>query len=123
KGEWILAIDADEFVDSESFKNFKEELGNNPPKHNILGVQIVSFVGHHGKDTSLNYHERLYRNDGSIAYYRPIHEMLAHNDSKENKNRGIIDFQLYHSGYMTDVMNKKNKSERNLTLLLDNKEK
>lgn len=118
KGEWIFVIDADEFVDRYSFEIFKKQLKENPPKNNILSVQIVSFVGGNGEGTSLNYHDRLYKNDGTIAYYRNIHELLVHKDSKENK--GIMDLQLYHSGYMTDIMNDKKKSKRNLLILLDN---
>ncbi|MCG7334344.1 glycosyltransferase [Sporosarcina sp. ACRSM] len=120
-GEWIFAIDADEFVERESFQKLKVELVEKPPKFNIIGVQIVSFVGQNGENTSLNYHERLYKNNGDISYYRNVHEILAHVDSKENK--GTIDFQLFHSGYLADVMNEKNKFERNLNLLLNKKEK
>lgn len=119
KGEWILAIDADEFVDRDSFLKFKEELRNNPPEYNILAVQVVNFVGENGKDTILNYHERLYKNDGSISYYRSIHELLVHKDSKEKK--GFANLQIYHSGYMKNVIEVKGKSKRNLNLLLSKK--
>jgi glycosyltransferase involved in cell wall biosynthesis len=120
-GEWILVIDADEFVDRESFKDFKTNLQENPPEFNILAVQIVNFVGVNGKDTSLNYHERLYKNDGSISYYRNIHELLEHKDS--NENRGFLEFQIFHSGYMDSVVIEKEKTKRNLTLLKIKKEK
>lgn len=120
-GEWIFVIDADEFVDRDSFTKFKEDLKNNPPDYNILAVQIVNFVGINGKDTSLNYHERLYKNDGLISYYRSIHELLKHKESKER--RGFSDFQIYHSGYMKSIVNEKEKSTRNLTLLKNKKEK
>lgn len=122
-GEWILVIDADEYVERESFKKFKRELKDNPPEHDILSVQIVSFVGNIGRSTSLNYHERLYRNNGLISYYRPVHEMLTHKNPDENTNRGIIDLQLFHSGYLADAIQEKNKSERNLSLLLSNNKK
>lgn len=120
-GEWIFVIDADEFVDRDSFIKFKEDLKNNPPDYNILAVQIVNFVGINGKDTSLNYHERLYKNDGLISYYRSIHELLKHKESKERK--GFSDFQIYHSGYMKNIVKEKEKSNRNLTLLKKKKEK
>ncbi|MED4853128.1 glycosyltransferase [Caldifermentibacillus hisashii] len=120
-GEWIFVIDADEFVDRDSFIKFKEDLKNNPPDYNIFAVQIVNFVGINGKDTSLNYHERLYKNDGLISYYRSIHELLKHKESKER--RGFSDFQIYHSGYMKNIINEKEKSNRNLTLLKKKKEK
>ncbi|WP_077619690.1 glycosyltransferase [Bacillus sinesaloumensis] len=120
-GDWILVIDADEFVDRENFMAFKDDLKLNPPDFNILAVQIVNFVGQNGKDTALNFHERLYINDGKISYYRNIHELLKHRDSKESK--GYSKFQIYHSGYMKNVVNEKEKSKRNLKLLINNKVK
>lgn len=120
-GEWIFVIDADEFVDRENFLKFKEKLQKNPPENNILAVQIVNFLGENGNNTAFNYHDRLYRNDGSIYYYRSIHELLKHKDSQEKS--GIVDFQIFHSGYMENVIQEKNKSKRNLTLLKNKKEK
>jgi len=120
-GEWILVIDADEYLDRESFMVFKNDFKANPPKENILAVQIINFVGDNGKDTLLNYHERLYKNDGTISYYRSIHELLIHKDSSEI--RGFASLQLYHSGYMKSVINEKEKSKRNLTLLKNKKVK
>jgi glycosyltransferase involved in cell wall biosynthesis len=120
-GEWIVVLDADEFVDRESFGDFKESLQDKHMDHNILAVQIVNFVGENGKDTVLNFHERVYKNDGTINYYRNIHEMLKHNQSLEC--RGIAGFQIYHSGYMISVMKEKNKSNRNLLLLKQKKKK
>ncbi|WHT47941.1 glycosyltransferase family 2 protein [Sporosarcina thermotolerans] len=53
RGEWILAIDADEYVDRDSFEKFKNDLLSKPPVFNIIGVQIVSFIGQNGQNTSL----------------------------------------------------------------------
>lgn len=120
-GKWILVIDADEYVDRESFISFKNELINNPPEANILAVQIVNFTGLKGKNTVLNYHERLYKNDGTISYYRNIHELLRHKESLEKKE--FAQLQIFHSGYMEDVVKAKNKAKRNLELLESIKEK
>jgi glycosyltransferase involved in cell wall biosynthesis len=120
-GKWILAIDADEFVDRGSFQNFKNHFSDNQPKENILAVQIVNFIGTTGQNTVLNYHDRLYKNDGTIFYYRSIHEMLKHYEGKEF--RGVSSLQLYHSGYMENVVREKDKSKRNLALLKGKKDK
>lgn len=121
KGEWIFVIDADEYVDRNSFKKFKDELKKNYDEFEILAPQIVSFVGGNASQTVLNYHERIYRNNGLIHYDRPVHEVLVH-----EKNKGLIgrlEFNLYHSGYMNETVKIKEKSERNLTILLNNKKK
>ncbi|WHT47940.1 hypothetical protein QNH10_18000 [Sporosarcina thermotolerans] len=47
---------------------------------------------------------------------------MEHNDPDKAKH-GIIDFQLYHSGYLTSTVQEKEKSNRNLELLLDNEHK
>lgn len=120
-GEWILVMDADEFVDRESFIIFRTNLQSRLVKENIFFVQIVNFLGKDGSSTSLNYHERLYKNDGTISYCRSIHELLKHENSLEI--RGKIDLQIFHSGYMSSIVNEKNKSERNLKLLKSIKEK
>ncbi|WJY26124.1 glycosyltransferase [Sporosarcina trichiuri] len=120
-GNWILALDADEYLDRKSFEKFKTELQINPPIFNIIGLQIVSFIGEKGNNTALNYHERLYRNNSDIFYVRNIHEVLKHRYSQEVS--GVKDLQIYHTGYLTEVMQDKNKSSRNLALLLGKKDK
>ncbi|USK91624.1 glycosyltransferase [Rossellomorea marisflavi] len=118
-GEWILAMDADEYVDREEFSEFKKALLINPPLADILAVQIVNFVGLHGAETVLNYHERMYRNNGELSYFRSIHELIK--SSRGNEKRALIDLNVYHSGYLKEVVAEKNKSERNLTLLKNKK--
>jgi glycosyltransferase involved in cell wall biosynthesis len=120
-GEWIMAIDADEYVDRESFTHFKKDLKNSPPDCDILAVQIVNFIGNNGKNTVLNFHERIYKNNGTIIYHRKIHEMLKHKDSNEKK--GYAKLQIFHTGYMENVVKEKSKSKRNLKLLESIKEK
>jgi glycosyltransferase involved in cell wall biosynthesis len=118
-GEWILAIDADEYVDREEFSEFKKTLLINPPVADILAVQIVNFVGRNGAETVLNYHERMYKNDGELSYFRSIHELIK--SSRGNEKRALIDLNVYHSGYLREVVSEKNKSERNLKLLINKK--
>lgn len=120
-GEWILVMDADEFVDRDSFRTYRNHLQSSVIKENIFLVQIVNFVGKDGRSTSLNYHERLYKNDGKISYYRSIHELLTHESGMEI--RGEASLQIFHSGYMSSTVKEKNKSERNLKLLKSIKEK
>jgi glycosyltransferase involved in cell wall biosynthesis len=120
-GEWIMAIDADEYCEQEDFISFKNNLKKNTSDSNILAVQIVNFVGNNGKNTILNYHERIYKNDGKIHYYRNIHELLRHKESLEK--RGFAQLQIFHSGYMGEVLKEKNKANRNLALLKNKKEK
>lgn len=121
-GEWILVLDADEYVDRESFEKFKEGLAIKPPEYEINGIQIISFIGNNASQTALNRHVRFYKNNGLIEYYRPIHEVLKHQDDTKNKI-GLINLTLYHTGYMKDTVQEKQKSNRNLSILLKQKDK
>ncbi|MBM7618362.1 glycosyltransferase involved in cell wall biosynthesis [Bacillus tianshenii] len=114
-GKWIIVLDADEYVDKESFMMFKKDLEEKEVEENIFITQIVNFMGVEGEGTSLNYHERIYRNNSMIYYYRSVHEMLKHSDSKEV--RGIASFQIFHTGYLESNMKKKRDSQRNLNIL------
>lgn len=122
-GEWILSMDADEYVDRDSFEKFKQELDNNPPEEDINAVQIVNFVGDKADSTVLNRHTRFYRNNGNIEYERPIHEVLTYKFDENKKNYGLVNLLVYHTGYMKDVDKEKQKTERNLSILLEQKEK
>ena len=122
-GEWILSMDADEYVDRDSFEKFKQELDNNPPEEDINAVQIVNFVGDKADSTVLNRHTRFYRNNGNIEYQRPIHEVLTYKFDENKKNYGLVNLLVYHTGYMKDVDKEKQKTERNLSILLEQKEK
>lgn len=122
-GEWILAIDADEYVEREEFIEFKKTLHTSSPVADILAVQIVNFVGESGQETVLNYHERVYRNDGNISYFRNIHEMLKSKSDEYKERRDFAQLHIYHSGYLKKVVVEKKKSQRNLALLMNKKKR
>lgn len=119
--EWILVLDADEYVDREDFKRFKKGLQLNPPKMKINAIEIASFTGHEAETTALNKHSRLYKNNGDIKFIRPIHEILT--ATKGSTDYGIVDLKIFHTGYMRNAMEEKGKSDRNLSILLEQKDK
>jgi len=59
--DWILVIDADEFVDRKSFKRFKEELSTNPLEFEINAVEMIDFIGANADATAKTLHTRLYK--------------------------------------------------------------
>src|SRR5699024_8224310 len=119
--EWILVLDADEYVDRKDFKRFKETLKSNPPQNEINSIQIYNFTGDKAQATALNRHSRLYKNNGKIEYYRPIHELLRHKDGPVRY--GLADLTVFHTGYMKGTVEEKEKSERNLSILLEQEKK
>jgi glycosyltransferase involved in cell wall biosynthesis len=112
-GKWILVMDADEYVDPEEFKLLRQTLQNldhtNPY---CLAVSIYSFLGKHG-GAELPV-ERIFSNLPSISYIRPIHEKIV----CSNKSITYITskFRIYHTGYLEETRNAKDKSNRNLSI-------
>ncbi|MTI69498.1 MAG: glycosyltransferase [Firmicutes bacterium] len=117
-GEWILALDADEYVDRSNLKDMKEQIKNDEDAYDIYSVKILNFSGWNGQFTSQHYHERIYKNDGNIRYSRPIHEQLIKNQSKGKEFiESISKLIIYHSGYLTQTFKEKEKSKRNMNIL------
>lgn len=116
-GQWILALDADEYVDEENFKEFLKELKINEGGHDTYSVKIINFSGKFGEKLVQNTHDRVYRNDGDIHYYRKIHEQLSRKSGKDlgaSKRAGLT---VFHSGYLNQTVSEKQKNKRNNSLI------
>ncbi|MGG0739523.1 glycosyltransferase [Niallia taxi] len=115
-GDWILVLDADEYIDEESYKEFIEGLIEDNGIYDKYGVQILNFTGLYGENLIQNFHDRIYKNNGKISYYRAIHEQLHSIDSSP-VNSSIARLLIYHSGYLNKTVAEKGKSERNKELI------
>ncbi|MBA5770588.1 glycosyltransferase, partial [Escherichia coli] len=65
-GKWILAIDADECLEEESYRKLEKQLKS--PIEPIQMAQIISFTGEKGRVTTTNQMARVYKNDGTICF-------------------------------------------------------
>ncbi|MBM5604923.1 glycosyltransferase [Listeria seeligeri] len=113
-GKWIMAIDADECLEEESYLKLKKQL--KLQTESIYMAQIISFTGEKGRVTTTNHMPRIYKNDGTICFRGVIHEQLEAVD-KHSIEAGIADVKIYHYGYMSEIVEKQGKSNRNLRLL------
>jgi glycosyltransferase involved in cell wall biosynthesis len=113
-GDWILVLDADEYVSEENLKEAKNELLET--KHSVLAVNILNFTGEFGGGTAQHRHVRLYRNNGEIEFHRAIHEQLR-NKNASKLSVGLSPLVLYHTGYLNKTVKEKQKSNRNKQLL------
>ncbi|MGD7006926.1 glycosyltransferase [Metabacillus sp. 84] len=115
-GEWIIVLDADEYVDEDNFKSFVKELKSYNGCTEAFSANILNFTGSFGEGLVQNRHDRIYKNSGDIYYYRSIHEQL-----KRSANEEIIiqdsNLLIFHSGYIQKTLIEKNKNERNKDLL------
>jgi glycosyltransferase involved in cell wall biosynthesis len=118
-GEWILALDADEYVDRENLKdailNIKETTKLNP-EIDAFSVKIFNFTGIYGENIFQHHHSRIYKNDGNIEYYRDIHEQLQKTNG-EVLQEIFSTLHVYHSGYLNSTVKSKEKNKRNTELL------
>lgn len=111
--EYILVLDADEFV-TDFFNYNVDKFINNPLNKNKVGrINIME----DSNDTK-RYIERVNRffNRNYFHYEGIIHEQLV-SFNKELYNTELIDITAEHVGYTKEVLNRTNKLKRNIDLL------
>lgn len=115
-GEWILVLDADEYVDEENFKEFILEIKEDNGRYDSYYAKILNFTGNFGESLVQNFHDRIYKNNCEISYYRKIHEQFKSNTGKElkYKNSSLL---IFHSGYLKTTVDEKEKNHRNKELI------
>ncbi|WP_106496392.1 tetratricopeptide repeat-containing glycosyltransferase family 2 protein [Lentibacillus sp. Marseille-P4043] len=115
-GEWILVLDADEYVDEENFKQFIHEIKINNNQYDSYYAKILNFAGNFGETLIQNFHDRIYKNNGKIKYYRKIHEQFKNKTGEplKSKNSSLL---IFHSGYLKNIVTEKQKNNRNKELI------
>lgn len=115
-GNWILYLDADERLSSESVKKLKNLVEINE----LIGIKcvVVSLDEKLGISQSMKY-TRLFRNNSDIQFEGKVHEQIENSLIKNNYK--IIDSEIiiYHQGYNVPKEELKFKAARNLKLLLN----
>ncbi|WP_201730184.1 glycosyltransferase [Carnobacterium maltaromaticum] len=112
--DWIFQIDADEFIIKKDFKYLKElmfflDISSISPK--IISPMLIDH------DLSETLHtKRIYKKDDKLRYFGSIHEELRYNNSS-NTPYMFITYPIYHDGYMSEVLDAKQKYLRNYNLL------
>ncbi|MFS0559815.1 glycosyltransferase [Terribacillus sp. 179-K 1B1 HS] len=115
-GQWIIYLDADEYVDEENFKDVLTQLKSiDRSKENAFMVTQVNFLGDLGEGVTHTSTIRIYKNLPSISFYRKVHEQLQ----MENGNLyiGSLNLMIYHSGYLAHTIKAKDKNSRNTPLI------
>jgi glycosyltransferase involved in cell wall biosynthesis len=114
KGSWILYMDADERIDSNSINEIKRITEN--PRKSAFYCTVKSIDPEHG-DNSMRY-LRLFANNPGIKFTGKIHEQI-HPSLVKNDYLLVNSIVLInHIGYDVSASERKLKAERNLSLLL-----
>ncbi|OBR63550.1 hypothetical protein A7K91_06245 [Paenibacillus oryzae] len=124
-GKWILVLDADEYInpaDAEQFRWFLQE--TDALDDRVYSISVVSYLGKSVQNANITTAPipRLIPNGQGIVYQRPIHEQLT------DKNGEILaaytaPITVFHTGYLQDMIDSRNKSERNRQIFTALKEK
>lgn len=113
---WILNLDADEEVLPQSLDALTA-LKNTPAERTGLWVRIRSRVGEAGGEGAMsNALIRIFPNDEAIRYRGAIHEFAATSESDAGIAGVNSPIVLIHHGYTDAVVERRNKSERNLRM-------
>jgi tetratricopeptide (TPR) repeat protein len=112
-GDWILVLDADEFLQPGSCERIRE-LVQNPA---VSGYHL-HFVNIYGKGRTLGVMMvRLFRNLPGLAYQNIIHEQVTPSLQRLGGELGLVlasaDVEVEHHGYTDEVMDQRGKNERN----------
>ncbi len=117
--DWVLILDADEVLSPETAYNLRELM--QIPQADLTGYQIkirnLKYEASEG-DAIEHYMVRLFPNHPQIRYKGLIHEQLGtHTDQLKFSTLASSDVLILHYGYSGEIMEQRDKYERNLKLL------
>ncbi|KUP23872.1 glycosyltransferase family 2 protein [Paenibacillus sp. DMB5] len=108
--EYILVLDADEYLDPEA--DLHQELSSR------LDYYLFNIKNYHSYGQSFTHSAvRLFKNDADLYYENRLHEHLnvVGNDALKGGEAGAL---IHHTGYNAETMIEKDKINRNLPLML-----
>ena len=111
--EWILVLDADEYLREDDRDLFQSSLL--AEEVDSYYIKTLSFTEKGSAQSCvINLNHRLFRRNKGFHYRGAIHEQLV---TDEEVNSQISDISFYHTGYLKEVVQAKNKPERNKEIL------
>ncbi|QAY67772.1 tetratricopeptide repeat-containing glycosyltransferase family 2 protein [Paenibacillus protaetiae] len=117
-GKWILVLDADEYFDRTDVLALRSFLEQQIPQANrIFTIDILNFVGSSLAESTISSAKvsRIFPNRFNIYYHRPIHEQLI-SEQGHHLESADCPVPLYHTGYLENVLEKKDKHARNINI-------
>ncbi len=117
-GEWVLLLDADEYILPEDYAGLKAAIARVDDDSRVIGLASDWINVDKTKNNayiSKGYQIRVFRKMPELRYVHMIHELLQYSGQGKKNMPYVDDFCIYHTGYSTGRMFDKNK--RNLRLL------
>ncbi|MEJ6949875.1 glycosyltransferase [Natronospora cellulosivora (SeqCode)] len=115
QGDWILYLDADEYLPEKTVKKLSEL-----SKNKIASAWLFSIISPINDNTA-NRHAniRMFRNKKNYFFQGKIHEQIKPSIIKNDPEAVILNsgLDIYHSGYRNDYRGRKAKTLRNIRIL------
>ncbi|MNX59873.1 SPBc2 prophage-derived glycosyltransferase SunS [compost metagenome] len=115
-GDWILVLDADERLEAESIAQLKPALH----RKDVAGYALA-IENRLGTDDDMTINQavifRLFPRRSDIYFEGIVHEQASLSAQRTGQPTLFCPTKIIHLGYMTSVMEDRNKLERNLALL------
>lgn len=118
-GDWILWLDADERLDPANRRSIRDVLGTDKW---LASLVVVNYYGGDPPDPARSNRwaqYRLFRNSPDLRFRGAIHEQLVHVPERTPSAVLHLPAVIHHYGYMDEVVQAKNKTARNLRLILE----
>lgn len=116
RGEWILALDADEALTREARRKLRALLADERYAAYLLNIRSP-LKDARGQAAVINAWPRLFRNRPEIRYQGRVHEQISPSIARMGGMVAATDLVIDHLGYHQDFTDQKAKQERNLALL------
>ncbi|ETP71834.1 glycosyl transferase [Lachnospiraceae bacterium JC7] len=118
-GNWIAFLDADEYFNSEDAGKLMDYIRETEENGGEGIFTLLVNLDEHGNVGTSASHIRIFKNLSDLRYKRRIHEQLVHSDGH---NIRVLDatqeLTIWHTGYAGETGKEKQKSNRNLNLIL-----
>lgn len=116
EGDWILFLDADEFIDKNEIGKLRLYLNNINilnEKNLLVSPTIIDHTGHRYYNNN-----RIVPNNGEFKYVHRVHEEIVNCFTDEKPKSFKINLKINHDGYSEEILNFKKKHDRNLKLIV-----
>jgi tetratricopeptide (TPR) repeat protein len=113
-GQWLLWMDADEYIDESNRDKLRALLANLPDNDSAYVMRSRSATTN--GTTILADHVRLFRNHPSIRWEYRVHEQIVPSLCRAGHSIRATDIVIEHSGYLQEGWDRR-KLERNLRLM------
>ncbi len=118
-GDWIAFLDADEYFNIEEARLIPKYILDADSKGGEGIFTMLVNLDEEGKASNSASQIRIFKNIKSLRYKRRIHEQLCHEDGH---NIIVLDatqkLTIWHTGYAGEAAREKQKSNRNLNMIL-----